>query len=152
MQTKLIFIFSTKSHYICKIASQEPTPTPTRSSTTVQPTVSTTLDTNAEIPTDVPKDPPTDTPMKPTTTIPTQTPLPDNVVRIGDHFMSFVAPKATRGPTREEYDEMIERIRIWFKTAIANEYNDQNIKLMDTELVNDFKVYGLNKEIGRAHV
>lgn len=132
--------------YLQKKASQEPTPTPTRSSTTVQPTVSTTLGTNAETTTDVPKDP-TDTPMKPTTAVPTETPIPDNVVRIGDHFMSFVAPKATRGPTREEYDEMIERIRIWFKTAITNEYSDPNMKLMDTELVNDFEVYGLNKDI-----
>jgi hypothetical protein len=61
--------------------------------------------------------------------------------------MSFVAPKATRGPTREEYDEMTERIRIWFETAIKTEYNDRNIKLLDVELVNDFEVYGLNKDI-----
>ena len=54
---------------------------------------------------------------------------------------------ANRGPTREEYDEMIARIRNWFETAIKTEYSDQNIKLLDMKLVNDFEVYGLNKSI-----
>ena len=61
--------------------------------------------------------------------------------------MSFVAPRATRRPTREEYDEMIQRIRNWFEEAVTNEYKDKDIQLLDMELVNDFEVYGLNKAI-----
>lgn len=105
------------------------------------------MEDSAESPNEIENEAPTDAPIVPTTTVPTEAPVIDNVVRLSDHFMSFVAPKATRAPTREEYDEMIERVRNWFETAVSTEYNDGNIKLLNLELFNDFQVYGLNKEI-----
>jgi hypothetical protein len=119
--------------------SQAPTYAPTASSTTVQPSAPFELNGSVIAPSDSP------TPL--VTTIPTEAPIQDNVVRIGDHFMSFVAPRAARAPIREEYDEMVERISNWFEEAISNEYNDSNVKLLKLNLRSDFRLFGLNKNI-----
>ena len=127
-----------------KIASLAPIAAPVVSSmTTVQPTNLATL----ELPTG--NIAPTDAPINPTTSTstPTEAPIPDNVVRIGDHFMSFAAPLAKREPTREEYDEMIERLRNWFESVVSDAYEGEGFTLLSLELFKDFEIYGLNKNI-----
>jgi hypothetical protein len=128
-----------QSHDKCITVSQAPTfpPTGTAAASTQN----------------VPVEAPTDAPIHPVTTIPMEAPKVSNAVQLSDHFISFVAPKAIRAPTREEYDEMIERIHNWFETAVSNEYNnnstssDPNFKFLELDLFNDFQMYGLNKSI-----
>ena len=133
-----------KSRSDCKILNLAPTYAPT---TTVLPTAASSLNDSSKAPINQVTTIPTEAPIDPSTSIPTEATIEDNVVRISDHFMSFVAPKATRAPTREEYDEMIDRISNWFDAAASKEYNDQNIKFLKLDLINDFQLYGLNKDI-----
>jgi hypothetical protein len=85
-------------------------------------------------------------PMMEISVSPTKPSLPlQQIVRLEDYYMSFVAPDATRSPTEEEYSEMLVNITNYFETYLKDYFitnNNETISLVRIVTSNDFNLYG----------
>jgi hypothetical protein len=71
-------------------------------------------------------------------------------VRVTDYYIAFVAPTATREPTKEEYNEMNRRITAYFSDDLIRLYaDDSNIEFVSIDSSNDFTLYGAAAGIPR---